>query len=174
VKLTDIYELALLVSNVCNFFAGATAVLAKVGVSKVDPNPATAIRATVVLVLTWGLAFASAAPSALASISRRAWLFLTLSGLATGLSWLCYFRALQLGETSRVAPMDKLSAVFVIVFASLFLHEPLIWQHWVGGGFVVVVGRLYWLLREGSHLSVSRRLQCAAFQLASLRLAVEL
>jgi transporter family protein len=70
-------------------------------------------------------------------LSRRTWLFLALSGLATGLSWLCYFRALQLGEASRVAPVDKLSVVFVIVFAGLFLHETLTWQQWVGGAFVV-------------------------------------
>lgn len=119
------------------FFAGATAVLAKVGVSNVNPNLATAIRTTVVLVFTWGLALASASPSALGGISRRAWLFLTLSGLATGLSWLCYFRALQLGEASRVAPVDKLSVVFVLAFAALFLHEPLTWRHWAGGLLIV-------------------------------------
>ena len=70
-------------------------------------------------------------------LSRHTWLFLALSGLATGLSWLCYFRALQLGEASRVAPVDKLSVVFVVVFAALFLHETLTWQHWIGGGLIV-------------------------------------
>ncbi|HTB83884.1 MAG TPA: EamA family transporter [Candidatus Sulfotelmatobacter sp.] len=118
-------------------FAGLTAILAKVGVSGVNSNLATAIRTTVVLVFAWGIAFATGKPAAMWELSRRTWLFLTLSGLATGLSWLCYFRALQLGEASRVAPVDKLSVVFVIVLAALFLHEKMTWQQWVGGGLVV-------------------------------------
>ena len=119
-------------------FAGLTAVLAKVGVSGVNSNLATAIRTTVVLLFTWGIAFGSVSPSALLSLTRRTWLFLTLSGLATGLSWLCYFRALQLGNASRVAPIDKLSVVFVMAFAALFLHEQLTWHHWAGGTLMVV------------------------------------
>jgi transporter family protein len=113
-------------------FAGATAALAKVGVSKVDSNLATALRTTVVLVFTWGLALLTAPPRSIAYISSRTWLFLTLSGVATGLSWVCYFRALQLGEASRVAPIDKLSVVFVLLFAGLFLNEPVTWKHWAG------------------------------------------
>lgn len=119
------------------FFAGLTAILAKVGVAGVNSNLATAIRTTVVLIFAWGVAFATSKPDTMLELSRRTWLFLALSGLATGLSWLCYFRALQLGEASRVAPVDKLSVVFVIIFAALFLHEPLTWQQWVGGGLVV-------------------------------------
>ena len=119
-------------------FAGLTAVLAKVGVSGVNSNLATAIRTTVVLLFTWGIAFGSVSPSLLGTITRRTWLFLTLSGLATGLSWLCYFRALQLGNASRVAPIDKLSVVFVMAFAALFLHEQLTWHHWAGGTLMVV------------------------------------
>src|SRR5262249_40635870 len=92
-------------------FAGATAVLAKVGVAGVDSNLATAIRTTVVLVFAWAIALACAQPGAIAGLSRRTWLMLALSGLATGLSWLCYFRALQLGPASQVAPIDKLSVV---------------------------------------------------------------
>ena len=118
-------------------FAGMTAVLAKVGVSDVNSNLATAIRTTVILVFTWGIAFATSRPSAVLELSRRTWVFLILSGLATGLSWLCYFRALQVGDVSRVAPVDKLSVVFVIVFATLFLHEPLTLQHWIGGALIV-------------------------------------
>ncbi|MBS0661728.1 MAG: EamA family transporter [Verrucomicrobia bacterium] len=106
-------------------FAGLTAVLAKVGVAGVNSHLATAIRTTVVLVFTWALALVAVHPSALAEVPRRTWLFLVLSGLATGLSWLCYFRALQLGPASRVAPVDKLSVVFVLAFAALFLQEPL-------------------------------------------------
>jgi transporter family protein len=91
----------------------------------------------VVLVFAWGIAFATSRPFALFELPRRTWLFLALSGLATGLSWLCYFRALQLGEASRVAPVDKLSVVFVIAFAALFLHETLTWQQWMGGALIV-------------------------------------
>ncbi len=118
-------------------FAGITAILAKIGVAGVNSNLATAIRTTVVLVFTWGIALATSKPAAVLELSRRTWLFLALSGLATGLSWLCYFRALQLGEASRVAPVDKLSIVFVIAFAALFLHERLTWHQWIGGGLVV-------------------------------------
>jgi transporter family protein len=117
-------------------FAGATAILAKVGVSNVDSNLATAVRTTVVLVFTWGLALLTMPPRAVANLSSRAWLFLSLSGVATGLSWLCYFRALQIGEASRVAPIDKLSVIFVLLFAGLFLHEPLTWKHWVGAALI--------------------------------------
>jgi transporter family protein len=119
------------------FFAGITAVLAKKGVAGIDSNLATAIRTTVVLLFSWVIVFATNARASSSGISRRAWLFLILSGLATGLSWLCYFRALQLGEASRVAPVDKLSVVFAIVLAALVLHEKLGWQHLVGGALIV-------------------------------------
>jgi transporter family protein len=117
-------------------FAGATAVLAKVGVQDVDSNLATAVRTTVVLVFAWLIVLITR-PQPLGTVSPRAWLFLVLSGLATGASWLCYFRALKLGEASRVAPVDKLSVVFAIAFAALFLHEPLTWPKWVGGALIV-------------------------------------
>jgi bacterial/archaeal transporter family protein len=114
------------------FFAGLTAILAKVGVEHVDSNLATAIRTVVILVFAWSVAlFTNSQP--LASIERRTWTFLVLSGFATGLSWLCYFRALQLGEASQVAPVDKLSVVIAIVLAAVFLHERMNWHHWVGG-----------------------------------------
>ena len=118
-------------------FAGLTAVLAKVGVEKIDSNLATAIRTTVILVFTWAIALAVVPAGALAGLPRRTWLFLTLSGIATGLSWLCYFRALQLGEASRVAPIDKLSVVFAIVLAVIFLRERLTWHQWLGGALIV-------------------------------------
>ena len=120
------------------FFAGITAVLAKVGVAGIDSNLATAIRTTVVLVFCWAIVFATLPGFSLGTVSRRAWLFLTLSGLATGLSWLCYFRALQLGPASRVAPVDKLSVVFAILLAAWLLHEKLGWQHWIGGSLIVL------------------------------------
>ena len=118
------------------FFAGLTAILAKVGVQGVDSNLATAIRTVVIVAFAWLVAFITN-KQALDTISSRAWLFLALSGLATGVSWLCYFRALQLGEVSRVAPIDKLSVVVAIVLAGVFLHEHLTWHQWVGGGFIV-------------------------------------
>jgi len=119
-------------------FAGATAVLAKVGVTGVSSHLATAIRTGVILVFSWVIALSTAGPGALRSLSGRTWPFLVLSGLSTGLSWLCYFRALQLGEASRVAPVDKLSVVFVILLSTVFLKERLTWQHWTGGSLVVL------------------------------------
>lgn len=120
-------------------FAGATAILAKVGVEGVNSHLATAIRTTVVLVFAWVLVLAVApdAVRAMGGLSRRTWVFLALSGVATGLSWLCYFRALQLGEASKVAPIDKLSVVFVLVFAALFLGEALTWRTGLGGALIV-------------------------------------
>jgi transporter family protein len=114
------------------FFAGLTAVLAKVGVAHVNSNLATAIRTVVILIFAWSVAlFTNRTP--LSTIAARTWIFLILSGIATGLSWLCYFRALQLGEASRVAPVDKLSVVIAIGLAAIFLHEKLTWHHWCGG-----------------------------------------
>ena len=120
------------------FFAGITAILAKIGVTGVDSNLATAVRTTVILVFAWGVFFATAPVRGLFQLTGRSWLFLVLSGLATGLSWICYFRALQLGEASRVAPVDKLSVVFAIAFAALILREHLGWQQWLGGGLIVI------------------------------------
>jgi len=118
-------------------FAGLTAILAKIGVKDVDSNLATAIRTTVILVFAWPVAFARTNLD-LAAVTRKTWLFLVLSGLATGASWLCYFRALQLGEASKVAPIDKLSVVVAIVLAAVFLHESMTWHHWVGGSLIVL------------------------------------
>ena len=108
-------------------FAAATAILAKVGVAGIDANLATAVRTSVVIVFTWLLAFATRPPAGFQALPGKSWLFLVLSGLATGLSWLCYFHALQVGPASRVAPIDKLSVALVIVFSALFLGERLTW-----------------------------------------------
>lgn len=117
-------------------FAGLTAILAKVGVKDVDSNLATAIRTTIILVFAWLVALITNRQP-LQTIPLRSWSFLALSGLATGASWLCYFRALQLGEASKVAPVDKLSVVVVMVLAAIFLGESLTWVHWLGGSFIV-------------------------------------
>jgi transporter family protein len=119
------------------FFAGITAVLAKVGVENIPSNLATAFRTTVVLIFTWSIAAATVKPGSWPAISSRQWLFLTLSGLATGLSWLCYFRALQLAEISKVAPIDKLSMPIAIALAVLFLGERLGARELLGAGLIV-------------------------------------
>jgi transporter family protein len=117
-------------------FAGITAILAKIGVSEVDSQLATAIRTSVILVFTWAVAFATNPRINLTALSRKTWIFLALSGVATGLSWICYFRALQLGEASKVAPIDKLSVVFAVVMAVLILKEQVSWQQWAGVGLI--------------------------------------
>lgn len=119
-------------------FAAATAVFAKVGVTGIDSNLATAIRTSVILVFTWAIALSTAGAVSLENLSRRSWLFLVLSGIATGLSWLCYFRALQLGPASRVAPVDKLSVVFVLLLAAGFLGERLTLAKLAGGALIAV------------------------------------
>lgn len=114
-------------------FAAATALLAKAGVAHVDPNLATAIRTTVVVVFAWAIAIALGGHRGIATVDKRSWMLLCLSGLATGLSWICYFRALSLGPASKVAPIDKLSVVFVIVLAWPILGEGLNTWKLVGG-----------------------------------------
>jgi bacterial/archaeal transporter family protein len=114
------------------FFAGLTAILAKIGVQNISSNLATAIRTVVILIFVWAVAVASNHEK-ISSIGTRTWIFLVLSGIATGLSWLCYFRALQLGQASQVAPVDKLSVVIAIALAAIFLHEHLTWHQWLGG-----------------------------------------
>ena len=104
-------------------FAALTSILAKVGIDGVNSNLATAIRTVVVVVMAWGMVFLTNAQGGIMGVSKRSWLFLILSGLATGASWLCYYKALQIGEASKVVPVDKLSVVITLVLAFLFLHE---------------------------------------------------
>ena len=104
-------------------FAALTSILAKIGIEGVNSHLATAIRTVVVVLMAWGMVFLTDAQNGLGDISRKSWLFLILSGLATGASWLCYYRALQLGEASKVVPIDKLSVVITLVLAFVFLHE---------------------------------------------------
>ncbi len=104
-------------------FAALTSILAKVGIEGVNSNLATAIRTVVVVFMAWGMVFLTNAQSGLFSIGKKSWLFLILSGLATGASWLCYYKALQIGEASKVVPVDKLSVVITLVLAFVFLHE---------------------------------------------------
>jgi len=104
-------------------FAALTSILAKVGIEGVNSNLATAVRTMVVVVMAWVMVFLTNAQSGLSQISRKSWIFLILSGLATGASWLCYYRALQMGEASKVVPIDKLSVVITLILAFVFLHE---------------------------------------------------
>ena len=104
-------------------FAALTSILAKVGIEGVNSNLATAIRTVVVVVMAWGMVFLTNAQAGLADISKKSWLFLILSGLATGASWLCYYKALQIGQASKVVPIDKLSVVITLILAFVFLHE---------------------------------------------------
>ena len=104
-------------------FAALTSILAKVGIEGVNSNLATAIRTLVVLVMAWGMVFLTGTQNGISNISNKSWIFLILSGLCTGLSWLCYYRALRLGDVSKVVPIDKMSVVITLVMAFLFLHE---------------------------------------------------
>jgi transporter family protein len=104
-------------------FAALTSILAKVGIDGVNSNLATALRTVVVVIMAWGMVFLTNAQSGLSAINRKSWIFLILSGLATGASWLCYYKALQIGEASKVVPVDKLSVVFTLILAFVFLHE---------------------------------------------------
>ncbi len=113
-------------------FAALTSILAKVGISEVNSNLATAIRTVVVVAMSWGMVFLTQAQSGLSSITKKSWIFLILSGLATGASWLCYYKALQLGEASKVVPIDKLSVVITIILAFLFLHESFTTKSLIG------------------------------------------
>ena len=113
-------------------FAALTSILAKIGIEGFNSNLATAIRTVVVVVMAWGMVFLTNTQGGLASISRTSWIFLTLSGLATGASWLCYYKALQIGEASKVVPVDKLSVIITLVLAFVFLHEQFTMKSLIG------------------------------------------
>ncbi len=125
-------------------FAALTSILAKIGIEGVNSNLATAIRTVVVVVMSWGMVFLTNAQGGIAQISKKSWIFLILSGLATGASWLCYYRALQTGEASKVVPIDKLSVVITLILAFVFLHEEftaksLIGCVLIGAGTLIMV-----------------------------------
>lgn len=120
------------------FFAALTSILAKVGIEGVNSNLATAVRTAVVLVMAWLVVFATGTAEGVWSIGRRSWLFLVLSGLATGASWLFYFKALQIGEASKVIPVDKFSVVLGIIMAFIFLHEAVTAKTLIGGALIAI------------------------------------
>ena len=126
-------------------FAALTSILAKVGIDGVNSNLATAIRTVVVLIMAWGMVFLTNAQGGISAISRKSWIFLILSGLATGASWLCYYRALQIGEASKVVPVDKLSVVITMVLAFVFLHEKFTSKSLIGS-ILITAGTLFMVL----------------------------
>ena len=126
-------------------FAALTSILAKVGIDGVNSNLATAIRTVVVVAMAWGMVFLTNAQSGITEISRKSWIFLILSGLATGASWLCYYKALQVGEASKVVPIDKLSVVITLVLAFVFLHEEFTAKSLIGC-ILITVGTLIMVL----------------------------
>jgi len=126
-------------------FAALTSILAKIGIEGVNSNLATAIRTIVVLALAWGMVFITGAQSGIAVISKRSMLFLVLSGIATGLSWLCYFKAIQIGEVAKVVPIDKFSIVLTIILAFAVLGEP-ITSKAIIGGILITIGTFVMIL----------------------------
>lgn len=126
-------------------FASLTSILAKIGIDGVNSNLATAIRTVVVVMMAWGMVFLTHTQSGLSEISRKSWVFLILSGLATGASWLCYYRALQMGEASKVVPIDKLSVVITLALAFIFLHEKFTMKSLIGC-ILIGVGTLVMVL----------------------------
>ena len=126
-------------------FAALTSILAKVGIEGVNSNLATAIRTMVVLIMAWGMVFLTNTQGGISDISKKSWLFLILSGLATGASWLCYYRALQIGEASKVVPIDKLSVVITLVLAFVFLHEKITANSLIGC-ILIALGTLLMVL----------------------------
>ncbi|MEA4910993.1 MAG: EamA family transporter [Oscillospiraceae bacterium] len=127
------------------FFAAVTSILAKIGMAGINSNLATAIRTIVVIVMAWGIVLATGGQKQIADIGPRSWLFLGLSGLATGLSWLCYYHALQIGEASKVVPVDKFSVVISMILAFIILKEPLNAKT-VIGGLLITAGTLVLIL----------------------------
>ncbi len=132
----------LILAILSSVFAALTSILAKIGIDGVNSNLATAIRTVVVLVMSWGMVFITNAQNGISSISGKSWLFLILSGIATGLSWLCYYKAIQLGEVSKVVPIDKLSVVITILLAVIFLHEKFTFKTAIGS-VLLTIGTLF-------------------------------
>ena len=126
-------------------FAALTSILAKIGIENVNSNLATAVRTVVVVIMAWGMVFLTNTQSGISEISRKSWLFLILSGLATGASWMCYYKALQMGDASKVVPIDKLSVVITLVLAFVFLHEQFTVKSLIGC-VLIAAGTMFMVL----------------------------
>ena len=122
----------LVLALLSSIFAALTSILAKVGIEGVNSNLATAIRTAVVLIMAWGMVFLTNSQVGISEINKKSWLFLILSGLSTGASWLCYYKALQIGDASKVVPIDKLSVVITLILAFIFLHETFTYKSIIG------------------------------------------
>lgn len=128
----EVKRMWLILALFSSVFAALTSILAKIGIDGVNSNLATAIRTIVVVVMAWGMVFLTKSQGGVMEISRKSWLFLILSGLSTGASWLCYYKALQLGDASKVVPIDKLSVVITLILAFIFLHESFTYKSVLG------------------------------------------
>ena len=126
-------------------FAALTSILAKIGIDGVNTNLATAIRTVVVVIMAWGMVFLTHTQNGITEISRKSWIFLILSGLATGASWLCYYKALSIGEASKVVPIDKMSVVLTLIMAFVILHEQFTWKSAVGS-LLLTAGTIFMIL----------------------------
>ena len=126
-------------------FAALTAIFAKIGIKNMDSDLATAIRTVIILLLAWGIVLFKRVGPGIFNLSKQNWIFLLLSGAATGLSWIFYFKALQIGKVSQVAPVDKLSVAIAIIISVIFLHEPLTWKN-AGGAFLIIAGTVVLIL----------------------------
>ncbi len=135
----------LLFAFASSLFAALTSILTKIGIEGVNSNLATALRTMVVVIMAWGMVFLTNSQGGIASISKKSWIFLILSGIATGISWLCYYRALQIGEASKVVPIDKLSVVITIILAFVFLHESITVKSIIGM-ILITAGTLFMVL----------------------------
>lgn len=135
----------LLFAFASSLFAALTSILTKIGIEGVNSNLATALRTMVVVIMAWGMVFLTNSQGGIASISKKSWIFLILSGIATGISWLCYYRALQIGEASKVVPIDKLSVVITIILAFVFLHESITVKSIIGM-ILITEGTLFMVL----------------------------
>ena len=135
----------LILAILSSVFAALTSILAKIGIDGVNSNLATAIRTVVVLVMSWGMVFITKSQGGITAITTKSWWFLILSGLATGASWLCYYKAIQMGTVSKVVPIDKLSIVITLVMAALFLHEQFTWKSAIGS-LLITIGTLFMVL----------------------------
>lgn len=135
----------LLFALLSSVFAALTSILAKIGIKEVNSNLGTAIRTVVVLIMSWGMVFLTNAQGGISDIGKKSWIFLILSGLATGASWLCYYKALQLGDASKVVPIDKLSVVITLILAFVFLHESFTFKSLVGC-ILIGIGTLFMVM----------------------------
>lgn len=135
----------LLFALLSSIFAALTSILAKIGIDGVNSNLATAIRTAVVVMMAWGMVFLTKSQSGIAEISKKSWLFLILSGLSTGASWLCYYKALQIGDASKVVPIDKLSVVITLILAFVFLHESFTYKSLIGC-ILITAGTIFMVL----------------------------